>query len=96
MTLTRKSLLDDFKNRNLVKGPLKPRENPGVSKQLIHWLETQEFPREPFLANDPLISQKLLIREGIEMVLRRLKQEYDLCEKSIAESHAESNTLSPR
>jgi len=93
----KETLLEAFKKTYVNTHELgNPPENPGVSMQLINWLETQQFPREPFLANDPLISQKLLIREGIEMVLRRLRLEYNVQERMIAESHGESQTVQPR
>lgn len=92
------SILQNFKRAYINESEPCLRVNPGVTKQLLHWLSEQEFPREQFLANDPLISQKLLIREGIEMVLRRLEQEYNKHEQLIREQrlHAESTITEPK
>ena len=83
-------ILESFKNKyhNICANEI---PNPGVSLGLINWLETREFPRERFMANDPLIGQKLLIREGIEMVLNRLRTEYDRQERRVADARESSN-----
>ena len=94
--LTQSDLLNSFKKKYIDNSGPAVNVNPGVSKQLIHWLETQEFPREKFMANDPLLSQKLMIREGIEMVLSVLNNEYNKQERIIAESHGESSITQPR
>lgn len=82
-----RTLLETFRNNNDNTTKI-IRVNPGVTLQLLTWLETMEFPREPFMANDPLISQKLLIREGIEMVLRRLRQEYEYHEREMVNARS--------
>lgn len=83
------TLLKDFRKRNTGydKSLLSA---PPISKGFLAWLNG-EFPREEFMANDPLIPQKLLIREGIEMVLRRLSTLNNQQEKGTRDVRSEDH-----
>jgi len=63
-------------------------ESPPISQGFIAWLH-KEFPREQFKGNDPLTPQKLLIREGMEMIFRHLSFINEQQEKGVRDVHSE-------
>ena len=76
------SLLEDFRDKNK---NYTPPDYPAVSARLIAWIKL-EFKPEDIHANDPLLSQKLILQHGISKVIRKLEQVHNYQEKGLQDA----------
>ena len=91
---TPKSLLEGFRKQH---SPVDREllESPPVSRQLIAWLD-KAFPRETDMVNDPLMSQKLTVRFGMDIILDHLRRTNGRQEAGAISVYDASNPVPPR